>query len=106
MIGAVLIVGSRVHGGPMHTVFNKKFTKIPEIPSAPDHLTAIKTPEKNLKILEFSSYISICNSLKSHFWLIKHLGGEVIRWRECSREMGRGGISNHGRGPICTFLGR
>jgi hypothetical protein len=107
MIGAVLIVGSRVHWGPMHAVFSKKLTKIPEIPSAPDHLTAIQTPEKNLKILEFSSYTSICNSLKSHFWLLKHLGGEVIRWRECSREMGRGGISNsHGRGPICTFLGR
>ncbi len=35
MIGAVLIVGSRVHGGPMHPVFNKTLTKIPEIPSAP-----------------------------------------------------------------------
>jgi hypothetical protein len=35
MIGAVLIVGSRVHGGPMHPVFNKILTKIPEIPSAP-----------------------------------------------------------------------
>jgi hypothetical protein len=53
MIGTVLIVGSRVHGGPMHAVFNKKLTKIPEIPSAPDHLTAIKTPEKNLKYLNF-----------------------------------------------------
>jgi hypothetical protein len=85
----------------------KKLTKIPEIPSAPDHLTAMKTPEKNLKILEFSSDTSICNSLKSHFWLLKYLGGEVIRWRECSRYLGRGGISNsHGRGPICTFLGR
>jgi hypothetical protein len=107
MIGRVLIVGGRLHGGPMHAVFNKKLTKIPEIPSAPDHLTAMKTPEKNLKILEFSSDTSICNSLKTHFWLLKHLGGEVIRWRESSRDLGRGGISNsHGRGPICTFLGR
>lgn len=45
------------------------------------HLTAIKTPEKSLKILEFSSYTSICNSFKSRFWLLKRLGGEVIRWR-------------------------
>jgi hypothetical protein len=48
MIGTVLIVGSRVHA-----VFNKKLTKIPEIPSAPDHLIATKTPEKTLKYLNF-----------------------------------------------------